>query len=211
MGIRDINTNTNTNTPAFEEEGEVFVPPSLPASVSPKYPNQVTTGIVRLVYPSLAEPRPDDAEIHAGKYTCMVLIPKSDEDTYNKLKAAAEHAATEKFKRVLPNLRMPIKDGDEKFDKDGEPIGWYADHWYLNLSAKLQPKMIDPIKRGMTRDEVETIKGGDWVRVRIAFAGYDSAGNKGVGSYVNVVQFIHAGDALGGGDNLDDFDAIDTL
>ena len=206
MGIREINT-----APQFEGEPETFVIPALKAAVSPKYLNQVTTGVVRLVYPSLHEPRPADAEIHAGKYTCMVLIPKSDTDTYEKLKAAADFAAMEKFKRVLPNLRMPIKDGDEKFDKEGEPIEWYADHWYLNLSAKLQPKMIDPLKGSMSDEQIAGIKGGDWVRVRIAFSGYDSAGNKGVGSYVNVVQFIHAGDPLGGGDSLDDFEAVDTL
>ncbi len=202
MGILNQPESTGRSTPAFETEAATNAK-ALGPVVSPQHPTQVTTPVCRLVYPNLASPRPDDAEIHAGKYTMMVLIPKEDQATYDALQAAANQAAVDKFKRVLPNLRMPVKDGDEKYDKEGNPVDWYAGHWYLNLSSANQPRIIDPFKNKV--DEASFIKGGDWCRVRIAFKGYDSAGNKGVGSYVNVVQFIREGDALGGSDTLDDF------
>lgn len=170
-----------------------------------KFPNKVTTGVVRIVYPNLAEPRPEDAEIDAGKYSVLVLIPKEETATIEAMEAAIEYAKTKKFPKIVPKtLLLPIKDGDEKFDKEGNPVEWYAGHYYLNLKSNNQPKLIDPFKNEI--EDASFIKGGDWCKVRIAFSGYDMAGNKGVGAYVDVVQFVRAGDPLGNSDTLDDFD-----
>lgn len=176
-----------------------------PMITSIKFPNKVTTGVVRIVYPNLDQPRPEDAEIDAGKYTVLVLIPKEDTSTLKAMDAAIEYAKTKKFPKMVPKtLLLPLKDGDEKFDKEGNPVEWYAGNYYLNLKSNNSPKIIDPFKNAI--EDASFIKGGDWCKVRIAFSGYDMAGNKGVGSYVDVVQFVRAGDPLGNSDTLDDFD-----
>lgn len=169
--------------------------------------NKVTTGIVRLVYPNLENPRPEDAEIDKNKYTVMVLIPKEDVATYEAMQEAINVAAIAKFKKARPDLAYPIKDGDKKADKEGDPVPWYQGHWFLNLKSNNKPTILDPFKNKVT--DASFIKGGDWGRVRIAFSGYDQSGNRGVGSYVDVVQFARSGDPLGGGENLDDFDTIE--
>lgn len=173
-----------------------------------KFPHIVTTPVVRIVYPNLDEPRPEDAEIDAGKYTCLVLIPKEDTKTVQAIKDAIEYAKVKKFdKRVPPNLLLPLKDGDEKMDKNGDPVEWYAGHYFLNLKSNNQPKLIDPFKNEIS--DASFIKGGDWGRVRIAFTAYDKSGKKGVGSYINVFQFVRAGDPLGNADTLDDFEEME--
>src|SRR5574337_990586 len=177
------------------------------AKVNPKNPKRVTTGVVRIVYPNLAESRPAEAEIDPGKYTVLVLIPKSDTDTVEKCRAAIEFAALEKFKKMRPDLVLPMKDGDAKVDKDGEPVEFYQGHWYFNLKSTNPPKIIDPMKNTIANPSF--IKGGDWGRVQIAFNGYDQSGKRGVGSYINVFQFAKSGDPLGGGDALEDFDEMD--
>jgi hypothetical protein len=168
-------------------------------------PNRVTTGVVRLVYPNVAKPRPADAEIDAGKYTAMILIPKEDKAAIKALEAAIEFAGTKKFPKGLPRGAMlPLKDGDEKTDKNGDPVPMYEGMMYLNLKTINPPRIIDPCKQVVA--DPSFIKGGDWVRVRVSFTAYEKSGNKGVGSYMDVIQFIRPGDPLGNVDTLDDFD-----
>lgn len=168
------------------------------------------TPVCRIVYPFLAEPKPIDAEIHAGKYTCMVLIPK-DENPEKAINAAIKEAADEFFKGKLPpGAKLPLKDGDEKLDDNGDVVPMYEGHWYINLSSNRQPTMIGPLKQALDAGSIKSIKGGDYARVKIAFVGYNSAGNKGVGAYMNAIQFIRAGDPLGGtGGDLSGFDAVE--
>lgn len=203
MGLKDY-------AAKFESQEETNATSARSAAMSStnlKFPNKVTTGIVRIVYPNLHEPRPEDAEIDAGKYSVLVLIPKDDTKTLDAIEAAIEYAKTKKFPKIVPkNLLMPIKDGDDKVDKEGEPVEWYQGHYFLNLKSNNQPRLIDPFKNPI--QDASFIKGGDWARVRIAFSGYDTAGNKGVGAYVDVVQFVRAGEPLGNVDTLDDFDEI---
>lgn len=206
MGLRD-------HAAKFETEAESSstttrnAAMSAPTTLNPKFPNKVTTGVIRIVYPNLAEPRPADAEIDAGKYTVLALIPKTDKTTIEAINAAVEYAETKKFPKGHPSkFTYPLKDGDEKFDKNGDPVEWYQGHYYLNLKSLNQPKLIDPCKQPIA--DPSFIKGGDWARVRIAFSGYEQSGNRGVGSYIDVLQFVRSGDPLGNSDTLDDFDDL---
>ena len=168
------------------------------------------TPVCRLVFPYLAEPKPLGAEIHAGKYTCLVLI-KKDLDVEKDIRTAIKEASDEFFKGKVPSTaKFPLKDGDEKLDDDGNVIDMYARHWYLNLSSNKQPVFIGPLKQKLDQTNIAEIKGGDYVRVKVAFSGYDSAGNKGVGSYMNAIQFVRPGDPLGGtGGDISGFNAFE--
>jgi len=171
---------------------------------------KITTPIVRCVYPNLAAPKPADSEINANKYTLLVLVPKSETAWVEKCRGLIKAVATEKFKSKATNVKSPLKDGDEKLNDDGDVVEMYKDHWYFNLSSAKTPFIINGMKLPVSDSEKAAIKGGDYVRVQIGLAAYDNIGNKGVGSYLNIVQFVRPGASLGGSPNdISEFDVVE--
>ena len=98
--------------------------------------NEITLKNVRLSFPSLFK----RAE-YAGnklKYETIVLIPKSDEETYNliQLKTAemlVKHGMTEN--------KLKLKDGDESVSFPN-----HAGHWTLKVSNSFKPVVKDDNK-----------------------------------------------------------------
>lgn len=171
---------------------------------------KVVTGKVRLSYVHLFEPyasNPDDDP----KYSCVILIPKSDKATLKKIKnaidAAAEAGKNSKFNGTVPkNLKTTLHDGDEEGDLERNPE--YEGHMYMSVSSKTKPgivdKDVDPIL-----DSTE-VYSGCYARVSINAFAYNTQGNRGVSFGLNHVQKIADGDYLGGRSRAeDDFDAID--
>ena len=81
-----------------------------------KNPTKVVTGIVRLSYANVWEPK----SINGGaeKYSVSLIIPKSDTKTIADINAAVNAAIEEgkgKFGGKVPNratLKLPLRDGD---------------------------------------------------------------------------------------------------
>lgn len=77
---------------------------------------KVVTGIVRLSYANVWEPK----SINGGdpKYSCSIIIPKTDTETVNAINAAIDCAIKEgigKFGGKIPPkgaLKLPLRDGD---------------------------------------------------------------------------------------------------
>ena len=168
-------------------------------------PNQVVTGRQsRMAFPNLFSPRPDDAEIDAGKYTVMVLVPKTDTETVDAMKAAVKASLNGKS---ASGMRLPVKDGDSYFaekigqagDKDKakleKSLAYYKGHYYINVKSNTQPKVVDPMKNVI--EDGTKVNSGDYGRVLISFAAYDKAGNKGVGAYMDAVQWLRQGEVIG--------------
>lgn len=167
----------------------------------------ITTGKVRLSYCNIWRPRAAQ-EGQQPKYSCSILIPKTDKETITKVRAAIA-AATEKGKplwggKVPPMLKTPLRDGDAERPDDPP----YKGHWFLNASSSQAPGVVD-----RNRNEIfdhEEIYSGVYARVHLNFFPFNSNGNRGIGAGLNHIQKWADGPALSGRARVDEvFDVIE--
>ena len=168
---------------------------------------KVVTGVVRLSYPHLSQPDPT-----YGKYSCVLLIPKSDTVTVKAMQDAVREAADEfRAKYGAQSLPEPvphtIHDGDG-LKNDGTPYGpECAGCLVISVSSNTQPRCFDNFKNEIT--DYTKLYSGCYVRSSLGFAGYNTKGNRGVTAYLNGLQFVRDGEPFGG-DVADDFTPIDV-
>lgn len=160
----------------------------------------VVTGKVRFSYANVFEPR---AVQNGGdpKYSITLLIPKSDNDTYQRIIAEINKTLQENvadtFKGVMPaNPRMPIYDGDGVRDS-GEPFGAECKgHWVMSAKSNTAPQVVDancqPI---ISKNEFYS---GCYGRASVRFYAYNQNGNKGIGCGLGNVQKLEDGQPLDG-------------
>ena len=174
-------------------------------SASEKNPMKVVTGVVRLSYANVWEPK----SINGGaeKYSVSLIIPKSDTKTITAINTAVDAAIEEgkgKFGGKIPNkaaLKLPLRDGD--IDRPDDEA--YADCYFVNANSNTPPqvvnKQVEPI---LDRSEIYS---GVYARVSINFYAFNSNGNKGIACGLGNIQKIRDGEPLGGHSNAaDDFD-----
>lgn len=160
-------------------------------------PTKVITGKVRLSYAHLFEPfstQPDQEP----KFSCVLLIPKTDVETIAKLReaqATALEAGKVKFGGTIPkNWKDTIKDGDVEGDLERNPE--YEGHLYMTVSSKTRPGIVDQaVQPIMDSSEVYS---GCYARVSINAFAFNQQGNKGVSFGLNHVMKIADGEYLGG-------------
>ena len=103
----------------------------------------ITTGSVRLSYLNVFQPRgyeDDDKK----KYSAVLLIPKKDKKTLDKVRAAmkvATEQGMEKYwsKKKPANLWNPLRDGDE--EKPDAPE--YAGMYFITAKSDNKPLIVD--------------------------------------------------------------------
>jgi hypothetical protein len=179
-----------------------------PAATTPSA-TKVVTGTVRLSYVHLLEPYAQ-GDSDEEKYSCVILIPKSDTATLNKIKAAIK-AATEqgrnsKFEgKVPPNLAVTLRDGDEEGDLEKNPE--YEGHMFMSISSKTRPGLVDKdLNQIMSADDIYS---GVYARVSMNAFPYNFKGKKGISFGLNHVQKVRDGDFLGGRSRAeDDFEPL---
>jgi hypothetical protein len=162
----------------------------------------VTTGEARLSYVHLFKPyafQPGQEE----KFSCTVLIPKTDMDTMNRINAAIEAAkqkgTTDKWNGICPPIiPTPVHDGDG-VKTDGTAYGPECrGHWVINASAKTDypPEVVDANLNPIINQS--EIYSGIYGRVNLNFYPFSFNGKKGVGCGLGPVQKTRDGEALGG-------------
>lgn len=172
-------------------------------------PTKVVTGKVRLSYVHVFEPFSNNDQ--EPKYSCVLLIPKSDKATIKKIrdaeKAAAEAGKAKTFGGKIPaNLKSIIHDGDEDADLERNPE--YEGHLYMSVSSKTRPGVVGRDLQPIL-DSTE-VYSGCFARVSINAFPYSTQGNRGVSFGLNHVQKWADGDFLGGRSRAeDDFDELD--
>ena len=168
---------------------------------------EVTTGKVRLSYVNVFKPKamqPGQDE----KYSCTILIPKTDTETKKRIDDAIEQAkkqgADDKWGGVIPPiLPIPIHDGDGARPSDGMPYGDECKgHWVLTASAKVDypPDVVDKNLNPIINQS--EIYSGCYARVNITFYPYGGGKTgfkKGIGVGLGPIQKLNDGDPLGGG------------
>lgn len=172
---------------------------------------KVVTGTVRLSYVHLFEPYAQDSD-QEEKYSCVILIPKSDKKTLKKIddaiQAAAEQGKHSRFDGKIPaNLATTLHDGDEEGDLEKNPE--YEGHMYMSISSKTKPGLVDADVNPIL-DSTE-IYSGCYARVSINAFPYNYKGKKGVSFGLNHVQKVKDGDFLGGRSRAeDDFEPLES-
>lgn len=163
----------------------------------------VTTGKVRLSYTHLFKPyaaMPGQEE----KFSCTVLIPKTDTETMNRINAAinaaTERGVADRWNGVKPPIvPTPVYDGDGVRPSDGMPFGDECKgHWVFTASAKAEypPEIVD--ERCQPIIDQSQIYSGIYARVNVTFYPYAFGGKKGIGCGLGPVQKLADGEPLGG-------------
>lgn len=168
---------------------------------------RITTGKVRLSFPYLFEPyarNPNDKP----KYSTMVMFPKSDTETLEKLrKAEAEAAAEAKAWGGRPPKKWDsvIHDGDEDdLERWPEREGMY----HFSTRSDFAPQVVDRNVQAIL-DQTE-VYSGVYARVSVTAFTFDFNGKKGVGFALGNVQILGGGSNLGGGAPASaDFDEVE--
>lgn len=171
-------------------------------------PTKVITGIVRLSYANVWEPK----SINGGaeKYSVSLIIPKSDTKTLSAINEAVNAAIEEgkgKFGGKIPNkavLKLPLRDGD--IDRPDDEA--YANSYFINANSNTAPQIVDRnVNPILDRSEVYS---GVYARVSINFYAFNSNGNKGIACGLGNIQKIRDGEPLGGRTNAAEDFATDV-
>lgn len=175
---------------------------------------KVITGLVRFSYVNIFNARSFDAN-QDEKYSMCIIIDKKDKDTIKAIQTAIENAKADgkntKWNGKIPNnLKLPLRDGEEREDEAEE----YQDMMFLNASSKTKPGIIDRNKNEIL-DSTE-VYSGCYGRVSLNFYAFNSNGNKGIAVGLNNVQMLKDGEPLGAArqsaeadfDDLDDEDDL---
>jgi len=172
---------------------------------------KVVTNKVRLSYAFLFEARaPKENPDGEKKFSTSILIPKSDKETLDKIKAAQEAAIEAKWPGKRPaKVASTLHDGDGVKEKTGEPYGPECKgHYVMAVSSKLRPQVVDQNVNGIL--DSNGIQSGDYARVSINAYAYDVSGNRGVSFGLGNVQLVSKGEPLGGATRAeDDFTAVE--
>lgn len=164
---------------------------------------KVVTGKVRFSFVNVFEAKAF-GEGQTPKYSVMLLIPKSDVGTIDRMKkaidAAAQKAVSTKFGGRLPAvLKTTLKDADKDTDQDGmlfaEKWDYTKGHYILNVSSKNQPQIVDAQLNPII-NPVEFYS-GCYGRASINFFAYNNQGNKGISAGLNNLQKLEDGEPLG--------------
>lgn len=160
-------------------------------------PTKVVTGKVRLSYCHLFEPY-SSFEGQEPKYSVVILVPKTDVATINKIKAAQKAALevgkSTKFNGSIPkNWKNTFRDGDEEADLEKNPE--YEGHYFMTISNKTRPGIVDQqVQPIMDASEVYS---GCYARVSMNAFAFSASGNKGVSFGLNHVQKMADGEPFG--------------
>ena len=175
-------------------------------------PTKVITGKqTRWSYVNVWEPKSIDGG--KAKYNISLIIPKTDTETIERIKAAVEAAYKEGESKLKGNgksvpplaaIKTPLRDGD--VERPDDPA--YAGAYFLNANSDSQPGIVDAKKQEII-DRAE-VYSGCYGRASINFYAFNTNGNKGIACGLNNLQKIADGESLGGKTRAeDDFDIED--
>ena len=142
------------------------------------------------------------------KYSVSAIIPKSDTETIEKIKAAIEQAKKDSLSKwggkIPANLKLPLRDGDIDRPEDEA----YADSYFFNANSRQAPQVVDKNVQSIL-DQTE-VYSGCYGRISVNFYGFNNNGNRGIAAGLGNIQKLKDGEPLGGRTNAeDDFEAVE--
>ena len=173
---------------------------------------KVITGVdTRWSYANVWDPK----AINGGtpKYSVSLIIPKDDEATVKKIKAAIQAAYEEGQSKLKGNgrsvpplsaIKNPLRDGDIERPDDKA----YANSYFVNANSATAPGIVDKDRQPII--ERSEVYSGVYGRASISFYAFNVNGNKGIACGLNNLQKIRDGEPLGGKASAEsDFDTDD--
>lgn len=163
----------------------------------------ITPQPVRLSYTNLLVPRAqDDKRPDVLTYSTALLIPKTDTELVNAVKAAIKEALAEGVQKLWKGtapkgLKNPLRDGDEDRAEDEN----YKGHFFINAKGPRggaeQPILLDGTREGNPETtDARVIYSGVFARLGLQFYAFDKNGNKGVACGVTSVLSTGKGEPL---------------
>lgn len=166
-------------------------------------PTEVVLMNVRLSYVHLMKPYAQDPAMEP-KYSCTILLPKTDAAGKAKIEAAIaaakQQGATDKWNGVVPPIVPdPIHDGDG-VKQDGTAFGPECKGMWVFTASSKQDRPIEVVDRNNNKILDPTqIYSGIIANVFVQFFPYAYQGKKGIGCGLGPVQKVADGESLGGG------------
>ncbi len=156
----------------------------------------LVTPICRLSYPHLVQARVAPGSTDA-KFGAMLIIEPNEADIRAILakivEAASERWPAPEAKLKSGALHNPLRHGDSRPD-DPNVEGMY----FLSANSKERPELVDRDRSPVLTDVNTLFYPGAYVRAVIAFAPFDVNMKKGVGCYLNGLQFVRHGTRIDG-------------
>ena len=175
----------------------------------------IKTPVGRVSYPNLLKPKLNDMNPATPKMEYSVDLLFSKDTDISVIKAAVDKAIAEKWGAKKPaDLINPIKDGDVKVDKNGEPVEAYANCFYITLKNTRKPNVVDANVQPIMSEE--EIYGGCYGRASFTAYAYpklpDPRKKRGVSLSLVNFQKVKDGEPFGSVVKTDaevDFDVMD--
>ncbi len=172
----------------------------------PKDPNILKLENVRLSYPQLfvAKAMEDGKE---PRYSASFLLDKKQHATLiAHIEKLTERVALDQFKKKVKLNRVPLRDGNEKEDKEG-----YGDEvMFINATNTKRPVVVDRDLTPLTSDDSKPYA-GCVVNATVRFFAFDHpTGGKGVSASLRAIQFVKDGESFGAGpvDAEEEFESL---
>ena len=146
------------------------------------------------------------------EFSTEFIVPKSDVAKITGLKTAMKNALDKKWNGKYPaNLRNPLRDGDTETKQDGSPLGdQYKGCYFIRCKTNEKPGTVDA--NGNALMAANDFVSGDYGRVSVTAYAYSQAGNNGVAFWLNNIQMLDKGEALGSkASAIDDFGIVKTV
>lgn len=151
-------------------------------TIQPKSKDAVAwTGECPITYVDLDTPQEPRFEGQKSQYKCTVLIDKEDKATLQALGEAIE-AAKSKLTDTDPAEPFAplLKDGDERTDKNGDPVEAFRGKWYFTAKNSERPNVYKLTDKGVEPAGDKEITNWDKGQVVVYFSAYDFEGRKGI-------------------------------
>ena len=161
-------------------------------------------GPVRFSYLHVFEPWAGSDGKNDPKYSACIIIPKSDKDSLDKVKAAiaaAYKGGLSVFGGSLPEKgkwNNPLRDGDLERPADEA----FKDAYFVNANSKSKPGIVKINPSGNPKyipiDNQDELYSGCYGYVSLGFFAYGTSGNKGVSAGLNNILKTSDGEYMGG-------------
>lgn len=164
-------------------------------SNTPSDPNVIKLTNVRLSYPQLFTAKPPEEGKEPVFSASFLLDKKEHHGLIAQIEKATERVALDAFKKKVKLNRVPLRDGNEKSDKEG-----YGDEvMFVGARNAKRPVVVDRDLTPLTADDSRPYA-GCYVNATIRLFAFDhKTGGKGVSASLRAVQFVKDGESFGAG------------
>ena len=164
-------------------------------SATEKDPNILKLTNVRLSYPQLFVAKPPEEGKEPVFSASFLLDKKQHAGLIKEIEKVTERVAMDAFKKKVKLNRVPLRDGNEKSDKEG-----YGDEvMFVGARNAKRPVVVDRDLTPLTAEDSRPYA-GCFVNANIRLFAYDhKTGGKGVSASLRSVQFVKDGESFGAG------------